>query len=155
MIVIRPSLGGMVRISFKLFVLVAVVAGPLAWWKGRTPAELLNGLMGTAAAFTVLALFLALVVRPLGLRVYPTGLVGRTFWGPRKLLPWQGIAALQADHASGVTLIMITSTGDGPTLWTLPDVIEHPELQRLAWQFAGADNPIVLGDRSTTEPGIG
>lgn len=134
----------MARFSFRLFLLMTLIAAPMALWKGRTPLELLNGLLAAAAVFGVLTVFLTLVVRPLGLRVHPAGIVGRTYWGPRRLLPWESIGELQTDGASGVTLVMITAKGEGPTLWTLPDVVEHPELQRLAHQFAGAESPIVL-----------
>lgn len=141
---IRPSPRAMVPPALKAMVVIAVVGVPLALWKGTTPEKLTNGLLAVSLLFPVLIGFLSLVVLPLGLSVLPEGVVGRSFWGPRKLLGWSEIEELRIDPSSGVDLLMIVGRGDGPTLWTLPSVIEDHEFQRLAAQFAGAGHPIVL-----------
>jgi hypothetical protein len=141
---IRPSPRALVRTALKAFLVVLVVGVPLAFWKGTTPEKLTNGLLAASLIVPALIAFLSLIVQPLGLSVLPEGLVGRSFWGPRKLLLWSEIEELRIDPSSGVDLLMIVGRRDEPTLWTLPSVIEDQEFQRLAAQFAGAGHPIVL-----------
>lgn len=141
---IRPSPRALLRTALKAFLVVVVIGVPLALWKGTTPEKLTNGLLAASLIVPVLLAFLSLVVQPLGLSVLPEGVVGRSFWGPRKLLLWSEIDELRVDPSSGIDLLMIVGRDDRPTLWTLPSVIEDHEFQRLAAQFAGAGHPIVL-----------
>ena len=142
---VRPRLGPMMRVAARLFGWVVVIGLPLAIWKGRTPEELARGLLAAAAVFAALGPLLALLVQPLGLRVHALGVVGRSFWGPKRLLPWSEIAGVRADGSSGVTLLVIESRQGSPSLWTLPSVLADPTFRRLVGELSRS-SPLLTGE---------
>ena len=82
-------------------------------------------------AFLALLVLIGLAVQPFGLALHAEGLVGRSFWGPRRFLAWEEIAGLRTDGSSGVAFLILESGGEAPSLWTLPEVVWDPEFQRL------------------------
>ncbi len=137
----------MVRLSFQIFGWMLLFVVPLAYFKGLSVEHVARGALAAAAVFACLGPFLALVVQPLGLHVHAEGIVGRTFWGPRRFLSWAEIGEQTIDGSSGVAFLWIHSrNGDQSPLCTVPDVATRPEFQRMALQLGGADCLIVAPD---------
>ena len=113
----------------------------------RAPSfeRMVRGLPATAVVFVVLYGFLRACAWPFSLRVHQEGLVGRSFWGPLRFVRWQDIVGLRADASSGLTFLIIEAAGGQPSLWTLPDVVDRDEFQRLARGLAPPQSPILLG----------
>lgn len=141
--IFRPGAPSVARTVLLLFALVCAIGLPMALWKGRSPMELAQGFVATAAALSLLIPVLALCVWPLYIEVYSEGLAGRTFWGRTSLIPWSRVAGIRSDNGSGLTLVIVETTDNSPAIWTRPDVLEDETFQRLVGELAGPDHPLL------------
>jgi len=141
----RPTIRHICRVVLSLFAGVSVLGTVINLLKRRPLSFTARGLLAAAIVFAALVPFLAALVWPLGVTIYAHGIRGRTKWGPRAFIPWSAVSEVGTHNASGVVFVIIQAQGGGPAIWTLPDVLENPELQRLVSGIAGPTNPILIG----------
>jgi len=141
----RPTIRHLCRFALGLFIGVAVLATVVNVLKGQPVSFMARGLLASGIVFGALVPLLAAIVWPLGLTVYSDGVRGRSKWGRMAFIHWSDILELTTHHTSGLAFVIINDRSGRRSIWTLPDVLSNPELQRLVSSVAGQSNPILVG----------